>query len=183
MRTLPLPEVTPGSASPPTLSSGAPTGSNCPASPCSADTTPANGTGTSTAAFAVSTSTTTWSTSTVSPTSTRQSTMAASVRPSPRSGSRKSGTGHHRSVVPLQPGDRVEDPVDVRQLVALELRRRVRDVEAGHPQHGRVQLVEALLGDARDDLGAVAAEARGFVNHHSPPGVAHGSRHGLVVER
>src|SRR3569833_3011036 len=150
MRTLPLPDdaaavVTPGSANPPTDSSGAPTGRSCPGSPCSADTTPANGTGTSTAAFAVSTSTTIWSTLTVSPTLTCQFRIAASVRPSPRSGRRKSGTGHHRGVVPLQARDRVEDPVDVGQHVPLQLRRRVRDVEPGHAQHRRVQLVEALL--------------------------------------
>src|SRR5690349_18305629 len=117
-----------------TVSSAAPTRTLAPGSACSAVTVPANGTGTSTAAFAVSTSSTTWSTSTWSPTPTRQATTDASSRPSPRSGSRKSGTPHLGDVVPLQSGDRVEDPVDARQVVLLELGRRIRDVEPGDAQ-------------------------------------------------
>src|SRR5690554_473035 len=50
---------------------------------------PAWGDGTSTMALAVSTLTSTWSTSTVSPTLMCHSTISASGRPSPRSGSLK----------------------------------------------------------------------------------------------
>src|SRR6516164_2981465 len=100
-----------------------------PGSACSADTWPAKGIGISTTALAVSTSATIWSTSTYSPTRTRQEMTSASSRPSPRSGSLKSGM-----VVPLQPGDGVEDPVDARQVVLLQRRGRVRDVEAGDAQ-------------------------------------------------
>ncbi len=102
---------------------------------------------------------------------TCQAMTSASFRPSPRSGSRKSGT-----VVPLQPGDRVEDPVDAGQVVVFEHRRRVGDVEAGDPQDRRLQVVEALLGQARGDLGPVPAETRRLVDDDGPPGARAPSR-------
>src|SRR4051812_32875122 len=71
-----------------TDSSGDPTGSSWPGSPYSWCTLPACGQGRSTVALAVSTVTTTWSTTTSSPTATCHSMTSASVRPSPRSGSR-----------------------------------------------------------------------------------------------
>src|SRR6185437_6007891 len=111
----------------------------------------------------------TWSTATRSPGLTRQVTTSASSRPSPRSGSRKSGI----AVVPLQAGDGVEDAVGVRQVEPLEVRRRVRDVQAGYPQDGRLQVVEALLGQPGGDLGAVAGEARRLVHDDGPAGAAH----------
>jgi len=44
------------------------------------------------------------------------------------------------------------------------VRRRVRDVEAGDPKDGCLEEVEALLGEPGGDLGAVAGEARRFVD-------------------
>src|SRR5580698_11159642 len=134
--------VMPGSRNPVwavTLISGAPTPTVVPGSACRAAMVPANGIGSSTTALAVSTSATTWSMATWSPTCTRQAMTSASSSPSPRSGSRKSGI-----VVPLQPGHRVEDPVDAGQVVLFELGRRIRDVEAGNAQDRRLQVVEAL---------------------------------------
>src|SRR6202034_2278216 len=122
---------------------------------CRAATTPAYGTGTSTTALAVSTSAITSSTATRSPGLTRQAITSASSRPSPRSGSRKSGT----AVLPGQASDGIEDAVGVGQVVVLEVRRRVGDVEAGDAQHGCLEVVEALLGEPGGDLGAIAAEA------------------------
>src|SRR5580658_1549047 len=151
-----------------TVISGDPTGSVVPGSACTAVTVPANGIGTSTAALAVSTSAMTWSTATWSPTRTCQAVSSASSRPSPRSGSRKSGM-----VVPLQAGDRVEDPVDAGQVVAFQQRRRVGDVEAGDAQDRRLQVVEAPLGQAGGDLGAVAAEPRRLVHDDGPAGAGH----------
>src|SRR3954452_12913098 len=156
-----------------TLSRGEPTRTGVPGRTCSAETTPANGTGTSTTALAVSTSATIWSTDTWSPTVTCQATTSASASPSPRSGSRKSGIG---AVVPLQPGDRVEDAVDAGEVVLLVHRRRVGDVEPRDAQDRGLQPVEAALREPRDDLGAVAAEARRLVHDDGPPGAAHGRR-------
>ena len=100
---------------------------------------------------------TTWSTVTWSPAATRQAMTSASVSPSPRSGSRKSGT----VVGPPTAGGRSRRGCGRCSAGgALELRRRVGDVEAGHAQDRRLQVVEAALGQPGGDLGAVAAEAR-----------------------
>src|ERR1700675_3204335 len=93
---------------------------------------------------------------------------SASSSPSPRSGSRKSAT----VVLPLQARDGVEYAVGVRQVKALKVRRRVRDVEAGNAQDPRLQVVEALLGQPGGDLGAVAAESRRLVHDDRPAGAA-----------
>src|SRR5580698_3143323 len=104
--------------------------------------------------------------------------ISASSSPSPRSGSRKSGI-----VVPLQPRDAIQYPVDVRQMEVLQVRRRVGDVKAGDPQDGCLEEVEALLGEAGDDLGAVAAEPRRFVDDDGAAGAAYRLTHGRVVKR
>src|ERR1700690_2122464 len=166
MSTLPL-----ASSAGSTLMSGCPTATMLPGVACRAATVPANGTGTSTAALAVSTSTTGWSIVTWSPTATCQAMTSASARPSPRSGSRKSGMGTVRAqpalvgfVIPLQARDRVEDAIGARQGVAFEHGCRVGDVETGHAQDGRLQVVETAFGEPGGDLGPVAAESGGLVN-------------------
>src|SRR3954465_6976576 len=163
-----------------TLSRGEPTRIGVPGRTGNAETTPANGTGTATPALAVSTSATTWSTDTWSPTVTCHSTTSASVSPSPRSGSRKSGIG---SVVPLQAGDRVEDAVDARKVGLLVHRGRVGDFETRDAQDRRLQPVEAVLREPGDDLGAVPTEPRRLVHDDRTPAPSHGRRHGGVVER
>ena len=84
--------------------------------------------------------------------------------------------------VPLPGVERGEHAVGGRQVVLLELRRRVRDVEAGDAQHRRGEVVEVALGDAGGDLGAVAAELRRLVDHGGARGLAHGCPDRLVVE-
>src|SRR6185437_14805434 len=176
--------TTPGSRKPSaglsavTVISGSPTESTAPGSACSVVTTPAKGTGTSTTALAVSTSAMTWSTSTRSPGTTCQATTSASLRPSPRSGSRKSGI----VPLPLQARDGVEDAVGVGQVELLQMRRRVRDVEASDPQDRCLQVMEALLGQPGGDLRAVAGEARRLVHDDGPASPAHRLRQGVVVE-
>src|SRR5580693_3102154 len=183
MRTLPL-----SASVTSTVTSGSPTATTSPALACSSVTRPANGTGTSTTALAVSTSTTPWSTATVSPTCTRQVTISASVRPSPRSGSRNAGTsgpGFRRcgGLLPLQAVDRVQDAVHAGQVEFLQVRRGIGDVEPGHPQDRGLEVVEALLGQPRGDLGAVPAEPARLVHDDGPAGAPDRGGDGLVVER
>src|SRR3954453_14156304 len=71
---------------------GVPTGTVSPSGTCRACTVPAYGEGSSTSDLAVSISTTMSLTLMTSPTLTFQVTISASVRPSPTSGSLKSGT-------------------------------------------------------------------------------------------
>src|SRR5262249_31099676 len=92
--------------------------------------------------------------------------------------SRKSGI----VVFPLQARDGVEDAVGARQVELLQVRRRVRDVEAGDSQDRRLQVVEALLGQAGGALGAVAGEASRLVHDDGATGAAHGVGQGLVIE-
>ena len=141
---------------------------------------PAKGLGSSTTAFSVSTSTRTWLSSTVSPGATCQATISASVRPSPRSGSRNWRTSRHGCEAPV---DLVEDAIGVGQEVALELGRRVRRGEAADPAHGRLEGVEAVLGDAGGDLGAEAAEDGRLVHDDQSSGLAHRRLERLEVDR
>src|SRR6185437_14461015 len=115
-----------------------------------------------------------WLTSTVSPGWTCQDTISASVRPSPTSGSLNSlfMLGSPRSE-----GEGavygVQDPVQVRQVVLLELGHRVGRSETADPQDRRLEVVEALLGHPRGDLGAEPRVHGRFVGYHA----AAGSRH------
>src|SRR5688500_8243522 len=141
---------------------GVPTSTIVPASKCSSVTVPAYGDGSSTAAFAVSTSQSGWLTVTVSPTATSHCRISPSVRPSPTSGS----LNWRRFVMSelQRPVDGVEYPVQVGQVLLLELRRRVGGVVATHPQHRRLQGVETGLGHPGGDLRA-QAERHGRLVH------------------
>src|SRR5687768_9837647 len=144
-------------------------------------TTPAKGDGTSTAALAVSTSTMTWLSFTSSPTATIHCRISPSVSPSPRSGSLNCFS--RDTSVPQRAVDGVQDPVEVRQVLLLDPRRRVGGVEAGHAQHRGLHLVVELLGQPRRDLRAEADEGRGLVHHDRPAGAPHGLDHGGEVQR
>src|SRR5262245_21197180 len=93
-----------------------------------------------------------WLIVTVSPGLTCQETMSASVRPSPTSGSLNSLFTLLPSVAE-RAVDRVEDPVQVGQVMLFRLRGRVRDREPADPQHRGLQGVEAVLGHPGGDLG------------------------------
>src|SRR5437588_12615889 len=96
-----------------------------------------------TTAFAVSTSHKGVLTSTVVPSSTRQATNWASVRPSPRSGRRKvwSAIGQ-RGVHGLQ------DAVDVGQVELFEAGRGIGDVHPADAPHRSLEQVEGVMADA-----------------------------------
>src|SRR3954471_22074708 len=131
---------------------GVPTAMVSPSGARIAETTPANGEGSSTIDFAVSISQTMSLIATVSPTLTFQLTISASVRPSPTSGSRYSGI---RCLLEGQgPVDGVEHPVEVGQPLLLDARGGVGRVEPPDPQHRRLEAVEALLGDPGGELRA-----------------------------
>src|SRR5690349_24636356 len=114
--------------------------------------------GSSTAALAVSTSHTTWPSVTVSPGWTYHLRISASVSPSPTSGILNSRTNASVIVVTTLSSvrqravDGIQHPVQTRQVLLLQPRRRVRGVVAAHPQHRRLQVVEAPLRDASGDL-------------------------------
>src|SRR2546430_12779921 len=113
---------------------------------------PAYGDGITTTALAVSTSQSGVFTATVAPSSTRQATSWASVKPSPRSGRRKvwSAIGQ-RGVRGLQ------DAVDVGQVEFFVARRGIGDVHAAHAPHPSLEQVEGVMADASSDLRAEAA--------------------------
>src|SRR6201989_2683299 len=146
---------------------GTPTSTVWPSSASSRATVPSHGHGSSTTALAVSISTMIWPSSTVSPGLTCQATMSASVRPSPTSGSLNSLTIRPASSVAERAVDAVQDPVQVGQVVLLEPGRRVRGGEAADPQHRRLEVIEAPLGDPGGDLGAEPGEHRRLVRDHA----------------
>src|SRR6266536_1587449 len=143
---------------------GVPTSAVTPSGTSSAATTPSNGLGSSTTAFAVSISTMIWLTVTRSPGWTCHLTMSASVRPSPTSGSLNClSSAIPASSVGEGAVDADQHPVQVRQIVLLDPGGRVRGGITADPQHRRLQVVEALLGHPRGDLGAEAAADRRLV--------------------
>src|SRR5690606_2197913 len=158
-----------------------PTSTVTPGSTSSLPTVPSRGDGSSTAAFAVSISQMTWLTATVSPGWTRQLTISASVSPSPTSGRVNS------RIVTASPAQRsvdgVEHPVEVGEVVLLALRRRVRGVEPGDPQHRRLQGVERILLDPGGDLGGDRGLRRRLGDHDQVAGAAHRLQHRVEVER
>src|SRR5262245_22420716 len=166
-----------------------PTSTVLPSGKWSARTTPSYGMGSSTAALAVSTSQTTCPSLTVSPGCTYHLRISASVSPSPTSGILNSRTDASVIVVTtlssVRQGavDGVQHPVQARQVLLLQARRRIRGVVAAHPQHGRLQVVEAPLGDAGGDLRARTEEHRRLVHHHQAAGLLHRLLNRVEVER
>src|SRR6185437_15408058 len=151
---------------------GVPTSTVWPASTSRAVTVPANGLGSSTTAFAVSMSTMIWLIVTVSPGLTCQETMSASVRTSPTSGSLNSFFTLLPSVSECAV-DRVQDPVQVGQVVLFRFRGRVRDREPADPQHRSLEGVEAVLGHPGGDLGAEPRVDGRLVGDHAAAGAGH----------
>src|SRR5690606_31224835 len=167
-----------------TVRMGEPTSTVWPGSANNSVTTPAHGIGSSTAAFAVSISTTIWLTFTSSPGWTFHSTISASVSPSAVSARRNCLYSGIPSSSPVQSAvDGVEYPVEVRQEMLLRLGRRVRGVESGHPQHRRLQRVEALLLHPGRDLGGDRRLRRGLAHRDQPAGATHRLEHRAQVQR
>src|SRR6202046_5724446 len=163
---------------------GVSTSTVCPSATSSALTVPAYGLGSSTTALAVSISTRTWLIVTVSPGLTCQDTMSASVRPSPTSGSLNSlfmlispGSEGERAV------DRVQDAVQVGQVVILDPGHRVGGREPADAQYRGLQMVEALLGHPRGDLRAESGVDGRLVRDHAPSGPRHRCGDGRDVDR
>src|SRR5829696_4289405 len=164
---------------------GVPTSTVSPSAWCSSETTPAYGDGISTAAFAVSTSTIGWLSFTSSPGPTNHLRISPSVRPSPRSGRLNCFMRDIASGLLEREGavDGIEYPVQVGQVLLLQPSRRVRGVEAGDPEHGRFEVVEAPFGDAGGELRPETEVARRLVDDHQPAGLLHRRVDGLQVER
>jgi hypothetical protein len=70
-----------------------------------------------------------------------------------------------------------------RNAQLLEASRRVRDVQAGAAQHGRLQVEEGGLADPGRDLGAHAEELRGLVHDHHAAGLGGRGDQGLLIQR
>src|SRR5438876_9271750 len=113
-----------------------------------------------TTAFAVSTSQSGSFTSTCPPSLTRQVTNCASVKPSPRSGSRKVW-----SAIGERDVDGLQDPIDIRQVELFVARRRIRRVHSTYAGHRGLQQVEAVVTDPGRDFGSEPTEDRRLVNH------------------
>src|SRR5436190_23103514 len=150
----------------------------------------------STMAFAVSTETIGWSVFTVSPGLTCHSTISASCRPSPKSGSLKI------FMLPLTPSlspcggeggflvssgkvDRAQrrghDALDAGDVLLLEPRERHHRVVAGDTLHRRHQGHEAVLAHRGGDFRGEARRARRFGHDDAAPGAGDGSEYGLEV--
>src|SRR5690242_6074789 len=79
---------------------------------------------------------------------------------------------------------RLLDVVDLGQHRLLERgRERDRHVGRGHAHDRAVEVLPALLGDQRRDLGAGGARLVGLVDDHDLRGLAHRSEDRLLVER
>src|SRR5438105_11629357 len=130
-----------------------------------------------TTAFAVSTSHSGAFTSTCAPSSTRHATSCASVKPSPRSGSRKVcsaiGERHVRCL---------EDSIDVREVQLLEAGGRIGRVHGPDPGDRRLEQVEAVVGDARGNLATEAAKDGGLVDDDRPMCLAQRVNDGCHIE-
>src|SRR5690606_25559815 len=156
-----------------------------PGPPARRSTLPEYGEGTSTTALAVSIDTSGSSSRTTSPTPTSHSTISASGRPSPRSGSRNSflslivatSAGRQRA---LGGGD---DLLHARQVLHLEPEQRDMGVVAGDALDRRHQVVHGFLGQAGGDLGAEAGGARGLVHDHAAAGAGDRLADGVEIQR
>src|SRR5690606_24189572 len=154
-----------------------------PAAPASLSTLPETGEGTSTTALAVSIETRFSSSRMVSPSLTYHSTMVASGRPSPRSGRRN----FLLMSASLRVGEgalgRGDDLVHAREVLHLQAEQRDVGVVAGDALDRGDQVVHALLGQARGDLGAEAGGLRGLVHDHAAAGLGHRLGDGVEVQR
>src|SRR5947208_13914077 len=119
---------------------------------------PANGDGMTTTAFAVSTSQRGSFTSTCAPSSTRQLTSCASVRPSPRSGRRNVWSA-------IGEGDigGLEDPIDIRKVQLFVAGGRIGRIHPTDASHRRLQQVEAVIADPGGDFGSEPTKDRRLV--------------------
>src|SRR6267143_2062223 len=129
---------------------------------------PAYGDGITTTALAVSTSQSGVLTATVAPSSTRQATSWASVKPSPRSGRRKVWSAIRQSGV-----RGLQDAVDVGQVEFFVARRGIGNVQPTNAPNRRLKYVEGVVADPRGDLRAEAAKDGRLVHHHGAVGLAH----------
>src|SRR5690554_2644778 len=127
---------------------------------------PACGDGTSTMALAVSTLTSTWSASTASPTLICHSTISASGRPSPRSGSLKF------FIVGLLERDHLfngrYDVFHPGQVILLVPVVRHHRIVAGYPHHRRLQVQKSRFGNGSGYLRTHSAISAGFMDNHRP---------------
>src|SRR5437879_5063588 len=125
------------------VTSASPTATESPGRAWSFRMVPAYGDGITTTALAVSTSQSGVLTATVAPSSTRQATSWASVRPSPRSGRRKvwSAIGQ-RGVRGLQ------DAVDVGQVEFFVARRGIGHIQPANAPDRRLEAGEGVRADA-----------------------------------
>src|SRR6478735_10725919 len=165
---------------------GVPTSMVWPTSTRRSLTVPAHGMGSSTSDLAVSISRTMSLTLTVSPGLTRHSTISASTRPSPGSGSLNVRIAMCDSLfrsVRQSAVDAVEDAVEVGEDLLLHPARRVRDVRAADAHDRRLELVEALLGDLGGDLGRHAEERARLVDDDETPRLAHRRDDGVDGQR
>src|SRR4249919_110255 len=172
-----------------------------PGPPASLSTLPETGDGTSTTAFAVSIDTSGASSRIVSPGLTIHSTMVASGRPSPRSGSRKvlcsamggfsignvAGTLSCAERKASARGERAlgrgDDAVHARQVLHLQTEQRDVRVVTGDALDRREQVEHRLLGQARGDFGAEPGGLGRLVHDHAATGAADRFGDGGEVER
>src|SRR5918999_5101280 len=127
-------------------------------------TTPAKGEGISAVALSVMTSTSGSSSAISSPSFTNQRSTSASVTPSPRSGSRKSGI-RERSLEVENLGGTGHDSIDRGDVVVLVDELRKGDVESGNPSHGSLEIQHYTLVNEARYLGSQPRGPRCFVNH------------------
>src|SRR5690606_16879430 len=134
----------------------------------------------STMALAVSTETSSWSAFTASPGLTCHSTISASCRPSPRSGSLKYFIAALLVSGVVQGGlAGGEDVLDARQVELLQAVKRRRDIRRGDPLDRRLQVEQGPLVEAGGDLRADPAGLRRLVHYHAAPGLAHRGLQGV----
>src|SRR5690606_34053005 len=142
---------------------------------------PACGDGTSTMALAVSTLTSTWSASTASPTLMCHSTISASGRPSPRSGSLKF------FMVGLLERDHLfngsYNVFHLGQVILLVTVVRHHRVVAGYPHHRRLQVQKGSFGNGSGYLRTHSAISAGFMDNHRPAGFGDRAQQGFPVQQ
>src|SRR5207245_5835242 len=147
------------------VTSGVPTGTLWPGWAWRWAMVPAQGEGTTTTALAVSTSHSGALIWTCWPSVTRQVISCASVRPSPRSGRRKTWSG-----IRDDPVGCFQDAVHVGEVQLFEAGGRAGDVQPRHPLHRRLQEIEGVVAETGRNLGAKTPKDRRLVDHDCPVG-------------